>query len=111
MAAGVFADGESLQSDWKAPFQNFRVGDGGVGHMRVYSVRSVEPWAGAGAAADCFVVAATLVAEDQVVHRTLACSDDLEWLEQQIHQPLTRLDVTADHRWSLGGIVRKFRVE
>ena len=79
--------------------------------MRVYSVRSVEPWAGTGAAANGFIVAATLVAEDQVVHSPLACSDDLKWLEQQIHQPLTRLDIAANHRWSLGGVVRKFGVE
>ena len=111
LAAGVFADGESLQADGKAPFQNLRVGDSRVGHVRVHGVRAVEARPGSGAAADGFVVAAALVAEDQVVHRPLAGGDDPKRLKQQIHQPLTRLDVAADHGWRLSGVVGKLGIE
>ena len=62
------------------------------------SVGAVGLGRGAGAAADCLVVAERGVAEQHVVHRPLAAGKALQRLHQCVDHPLAGLDVAPDHR-------------
>ena len=84
--------------------QDFDIGDGGVRHVGVQRVRAVVSIPGAGAAAECFVVAELVVAEDYVVHGSLAAGLEMERFDQRINQPLTGLNIAAYHSWALSGI-------
>ena len=56
-----------------------------------------------GSAANGFVIAEPLVAEDRVVHRSLAGRGQFQGTQQHVDHALRRLDVAAGHRRTLFG--------
>lgn len=71
LAAGTSSNRKLPQSNRVALFEDLRIGDGGVGHVGVKTAGAIIIGTGAGSAADGFVVAETVVAEDEIVHRSL----------------------------------------
>ena len=78
VATAVFAltarstpDRKRIQDYREPPFQNFRVGQASIGHMRMDAIRSVKIRPGPGAAADGFVILIISVAEGEVIHSAL----------------------------------------
>jgi hypothetical protein len=110
-ATGARAQREALETHGVAVLQKLGVGDAGVGHVGVHAACAVEIRAGAGAAADGFVVAEGGVAEEQVVHRALAAGGESQRLEQGVHQPLAGFDVAAHDGGRPPGIGRERRVQ
>src|SRR5262245_61055805 len=70
--AGMAANAEFNDAHGITALDDFGIGDGSVGHVRVDRAEAVVFRAGAGAAADGFVVAKGGAAEDDVVHGALA---------------------------------------
>lgn len=96
-AAGVLADGKLVEADGVTAFEDFGVGDGGVGHVAVLGAGTGVGWAGAGAAADGFVVAKAVVAEEEVVHGALAGGLQLERFEEGVDNALADFNIAADN--------------
>jgi len=97
--------------DRVAAFDDFDVGDGGIGHVRVDPVETVVGGASAGAAADGFVVAEGSVAEDDIVHGALAGGLEAEGGDEEFDDPLTGFDIAADDGWGRDGIGSERRIE
>ncbi len=110
-AARARAQREAFEAHRIAVLEQLGIGDAGIGHVSVHGTRAGEAGAGAGAAADGLVETETVVAEEHVVHRPLAASRQAQRLEQRVDQALAGLDVAADHRRGLPGIVREGRIE
>jgi hypothetical protein len=105
------AHAESLDTHRVTVLENLRVRDARVGHVRVHGARAVVVRTRATTPAQCLVVAVTRVAEDQVVHRTLAAGGEFQRLDQRVHQPLACLDVPADDGGGRGRVLGEVGVE
>ena len=104
LAARALADVEVLQHHRIAEFENLRIGETRVGHVRVHGVGAVEAGAGGRAGADRLVVLIRLVAEVEVVHRALRAGERAERAEQAVGHRLAHLDIAGDDG---GGIFRR----
>jgi hypothetical protein len=102
LATGAAADGKFPEQQRIAPFQDFRIGDAGVGHVGVNAGLAMPGRAGPGSAADGLVVAEARVAESEVVHASLGCCRHAEGFQDHIHHPLGGEHV-APHHGRLGG--------
>ena len=71
-AAAAAPDRELFHQHRETPFQHFRIGQAGVGHVRLDGVGAWTGGRGPAAAGDGFVIAETRVAEQHVVHRAAA---------------------------------------
>ena len=84
-----------------AGFEHLRVGQAGVGHVRVHGTGPVEVQPRAGAAANRLVVPERLrpaAPEQEIVHRSLARRHDPERAEDHVYEALRGLDVAAADR-------------
>ncbi|MCS1412175.1 MAG: hypothetical protein M2R45_05379 [Verrucomicrobia subdivision 3 bacterium] len=111
LAAAVWADCELVQGDGVTVFEDFRVGDAGVGHVGVDTAGAVKGVGGASAAADGFVVADAIVPEDEVVHGALAACGQPQGFDQGVHNSLAGFDVAGRNCGAGTWIVRKFGIE
>jgi hypothetical protein len=62
-------------------------------------------------AADGFIITESFVPENEVVHGSLRTGCYPQGFEEEIHQTLTGFHITPNHRWTLLGLVDKWRVE
>src|SRR5262249_12726407 len=69
------ADVEIFEHDRIAEFEYLRIGQPGIGHMRVDRIGAIESWAGGGARADRFVILIAGVAEVEIVHCAFRCRE------------------------------------
>src|SRR5690606_36546399 len=106
-AAAAAADRETVDAHRVAPFQHLGVGQPGVGHVGLHASGAVETariacsalqYAGTRASGYGFVVLVTLVAEGEVVHRSLRSTHHPERAVQRIGDALRGFDVAGDHR-------------
>jgi hypothetical protein len=58
----------------KAAFENFRVGQSGIGHVTLHAMGAIEVWPGPGTSTHCFVVLQCVIAKGYVVHAALTCT-------------------------------------
>jgi hypothetical protein len=94
-----------------AGFQDFGVGQAGIGHVCVDGIGPVALSGRSTAAAGRFVIPERRVAEEQVVHGALACGSQAESAEQHVHNPLGRFDVAADDRRAILRLLPLRRIE
>ena len=110
MSAAKFAGaarrsyGETFDQYRKSFFEYFRIGESRIGHVRLDRVASGKAGTGAAAAADGFVVLRCIVAEAEIVHRTLRRGQHAERGVQTIHEGLRSFHVTRDDRARIRGI-------
>ena len=71
-SARAAADRELLQPHRKPRFQDLGIGQPAVGHVRLHRARPVMVRPGARPAGDRLIILVPLVAEGEVVHRSLA---------------------------------------
>ena len=71
LAAGAAANVEILEHHRKAGFQHFGIGEARIGHVNVNGARAVKAGARRRAGADGLVILIGVVAEGEVVHRSL----------------------------------------
>ena len=96
-------DLEALQPHRVAPFEDFRVGKPGVGHVDMHGVGPIEALARAGAAADGLVILVTGVAEGEIVDRPLGLGHGVQRAEQRVGDVLRGLDIAGHHRGGIAG--------
>src|SRR5205814_1219286 len=82
-----------------------------VRHVGVDGVSAVGVFHRSRSAADRFVIAERVVAERQVVHRSLTGGGGAERPEQDIHHALRGFDVAPDDRRTLPWVVVFRRIE
>src|SRR5262245_8188845 len=102
-AAGAAADREFLEADGIASFEDFRIGETGVGHVGVDGVGAVAARSRAAAATDGFVVAEGVVTEEEIVYRALTGGGEVKSAKEGIHNALGSFDVAADNSGQAGG--------
>ncbi len=110
-AARAAAHREALDTHRVSVLEDLGVGHAGVGHVRVHGARPLEARAGPGAAGDRLVVAEAPVAEQDVVHGSLAAGREPQGLEERVDEPLARLDVAADDRRRQARVGIEHRIE
>ena len=106
-AAGIGADGEFFQQHRITRFQNLRIGEARIGHMRVHRRHAVEIASRARAAADGFIILMARIAEGEIVHRALARGEHAQASEQRIHHRLARLHIARGHGGGRIGIEQR----
>ena len=102
-AAGMCADREFVNPHGVAAFDDLGVGQPGVRHMRVHGIGTIGVRRCATAAANGFVISESVVAEGEVVHRSLAGRRDFQRAQQHIDDALRRFHVAANDRRALSG--------
>lgn len=105
------ANRKPMQSYGEPSFEDFRIGDPGIGHVGVNRVGPVMLPGRATAATDRFVIAEGRVANQHIVHGALRSRRDLQCSEQDIDDPLTGLDVSRDNRCASSRIVVGRRIK
>lgn len=75
---------ELSHNDWVSLLEGFDISDPGIGHVALYG-RAIEIFAGPASSANCFIVRAFAVAEEEVVHGALTAGNELERFKDKVN--------------------------
>ena len=104
LPARASANRELVEPHRQPRFQNLRVGEAAVGHVRLHRAGAVMVRPGSRPAGDRLVILVPLVAEGEVVHRPLTWREPAGRREQGVGDHLAGLDIAGDNRGGIAGI-------
>ena len=97
-------DGEAFQQYREPPFEDFRIGQPGIGHVGLHRVGAVEIRPGARSTANGFVILIGVGAEGEIVHRPLGRRQHAERAVKGVGHALGRLYVAGDDGGGMAGV-------
>ena len=92
-----------METDRVAPLEHLRVRDPCIGHMGMYSIGATEARARPRTPGDGFVVPEIFIAEEEVVHGSLAGGNCPQGPKYGVNNPLRSFHVPCRYRGAFGG--------
>ena len=93
----VRRDGKLFKQNRKPCFKDFRVGDSGVGHVRMDGVCSRKIGACTCASTDGFIVLEVRISEGEIIHRTLRSCQRAKGSEKGINNVLRGFNIACNN--------------